>query len=254
MNITTAVSFCFLHVEPSFQANYIIEIIMGIYISLFSIICTLTFVECQKEEDDDDEEEEDDDDEEEEEEEDDDDEEEEDDDDDDEEEDDDDEEEEEDDDDEEEDEDEEDEVDEDEEKYKDDMDVVVDDNEKNEIDNKLYIENENSYTNSSLSERLDYIEQSLQTTLNMILQMSRIEYLSQTLLKEEEKYNETINNRLSMIENKYVFHIMHFNNFVNSVYKKVKEESKNKKYSIVMKKIGKMWKDLSVSEKTRYIF
>jgi predicted RND superfamily exporter protein len=107
----------------------------------------------------------------------------------------------------------------------------------------------------SLKERLDETEKILTEQLDMFKQMNRIEDLSKQI--EEEKQKGDLNERLEIIENKqliYIFHINDFNNFVKDVYEKVKESSRCKQRPKVMKKIGKMWKEMSNDEKMKYKF
>ena len=91
--------------------------------------------------------------------------------------------------------------------------------------------------------------------MNMFKQMNRIEELSKQI--EEEKQKGDLNKRLEIIENKqliYIFHINDFNNFCKDVYEQIKESSRCKQRPKIMKKIGKIWKDMSDDEKMQYKF
>jgi len=106
---------------------------------------------------------------------------------------------------------------------------------------------ENEY--EDFSQRLSELEQKLESEVKLFEKMNRIEQMSSFLEKEKEKGDLTA--RLSVLE-KYEFNLSDFNNFSRCVYESTKEQSKCKKHTQIMKKIGKMWRELPDYEKIKY--
>ena len=72
---------------------------------------------------------------------------------------------------------------------------------------------------------------------------------------EAEKAKGNVIDRLNSIEHKklvYKFNIADFNNFCRSVYAEVESGSHIKKRSHIVKKVGKMWRDMEDEEKAVY--
>jgi hypothetical protein len=72
---------------------------------------------------------------------------------------------------------------------------------------------------------------------------------------EAEKAKGNLIDRLNSIEHKklvYKFNITDFNNFCRSVYAEVESGSNIKKRSHIIKKVGKMWRDMEDEEKAVY--
>ena len=70
-----------------------------------------------------------------------------------------------------------------------------------------------------------------------------------------EKEKGDLIQRLTTVENKkliYKFHINDFNQYRNAVYDEFKNNSRCKKQSFIMKKIGQSWKDLTDDQKLNY--
>ena len=119
--------------------------------------------------------------------------------------------------------------------------------EEEEKDVEEDVEEENIY------KEMDETEELLEKQLDRLYQMNRIEKLS--LLIEEEKQKGELPDRLSVVDNKqliYKFHINDFNRFRVSVYDEFKNNSRCKKQAVIMKKIGKAWKELSDEDKMTY--
>jgi flagellar biosynthesis component FlhA len=114
-------------------------------------------------------------------------------------------------------------------------------------------EEEEEVEEENIYKEMDETEELLEKQLDRLYQMNRIEKLS--LLIEEEKQKGELPDRLSIVDNKqliYKFHINDFNRFRVSVYDEFKNNSRCKKQSVIMKKIGKAWKELSDEDKMMY--
>ena len=112
---------------------------------------------------------------------------------------------------------------------------------------------EENFEEENIYKEMDETEELLEKQLDRLYQMNRIEKLS--LLIEEEKQKGELPDRLSVVDNKqliYKFHINDFNRFRVSVYDEFKNNSRCKKQSVIMKKIGKAWKELSDEDKMIY--
>lgn len=123
----------------------------------------------------------------------------------------------------------------------------------NFTDNYIDSELDNDDEVFTLNERLEKLENTLQEQADLLKSMNRIEELSLFIEKEKEKGD--LLRRLTLIEDQkliYEFHLSDFNNFCRLVYDEVKEKSKYKHRSNIMKKLGKMWKDLPDHEKNSY--
>lgn len=105
----------------------------------------------------------------------------------------------------------------------------------------------------TFAERLDHIETILSNQLELMLKLSHIEKMSEQI--EAEKAKGNVIDRLNLIEHKklvYKFNIADFNNFCRSVYAEVESGSHIKKRSHIIKKVGKMWRDMEDEEKAVY--
>ena len=115
------------------------------------------------------------------------------------------------------------------------------------------VEEEEEEEEENIYKEMDETEELLEKQLDRLYQMNRIEKLS--LLIEEEKQKGELPDRLSVVDNKqliYKFHINDFNRFRVSVYDEFKNNSRCKKQAVIMKKIGKAWKELSDEDKMTY--
>jgi hypothetical protein len=105
----------------------------------------------------------------------------------------------------------------------------------------------------TFEERLDYIETTLSNQLELMQKLNRIEHISEQI--EAEKAKGDVLARIETIEQKkivYEFNITGFNNFCKSVYADVKSSSRIKKRSYIIKKVGKMWRNMEDDEKALF--
>jgi hypothetical protein len=119
-----------------------------------------------------------------------------------------------------------------------------------DVNKENVIEEEEDMT---FKERLDHTEITLLKQLELMQKLNRIEKLSEQIEEEKEKGN--MYDRLEVIEHKklvYKFNIADFNNFCRSIYKEVESGSHIKKRSHIIKKVGKMWRNMEDNEKTIY--
>jgi hypothetical protein len=127
--------------------------------------------------------------------------------------------------------------------YDEDVDEDVEDVEDEDVDE----------LDMTFAERLDHIETILSNQLELMLKLSHIENMSEQI--EAEKAKGNLIDRLNSIEHKklvYKFNITDFNNFCRSVYAEVESGSNIKKRSHIIKKVGKMWRDMEDEEKAVY--
>ena len=106
---------------------------------------------------------------------------------------------------------------------------------------------------NSLYMDMDEVEDLLEEQYTRLKQMNNIEELSNLIEMEKDKGD--LRQRLTTIENKkliYKFHINDFNQYRNDVYEEFKNNSRCKKQSFIMKKIGKSWKQLTNEQKLNY--
>lgn len=128
--------------------------------------------------------------------------------------------------------------------------VIEEDANEEDVNEENVIEEEEDMT---FEERLDHTEITLLKQLELMQKLNRIEKLSEQIEEEKEKGN--MYNRLEVIEHKklvYKFNIADFNNFCRSIYKEVESGSHIKKRSHIIKKVGKMWRNMEDNEKTIY--
>ena len=114
-------------------------------------------------------------------------------------------------------------------------------------------EEEKQSEEDSLYMDMDEVEDLLEEQYTRLKQMNNIEELSNLIEMEKDKGD--LRQRLTTIENKkliYKFHINDFNRFRVSVYDEFKNNSRCKKQAVIMKKIGKAWKELSDEDKMTY--
>jgi TolA-binding protein len=100
---------------------------------------------------------------------------------------------------------------------------------------------------------MNEVEDLLKEQYSRLKQMNDIEELSNLIEMEKEKGD--LRQRLTTIENKkliYKFHINDFNQYRNAVYEEFKNNSRCKKQSFIMKKIGQSWKDLTDDQKLNF--
>jgi len=100
---------------------------------------------------------------------------------------------------------------------------------------------------------MNEVEDLLKEQYSRLKQMNNIEELSNLIEMEKEKGD--LRQRLTTVENKkliYKFHINDFNQYRNAVYDEFKNNSRCKKQSFIMKKIGQSWKDLTDDQKLNY--
>ena len=110
-------------------------------------------------------------------------------------------------------------------------------------------EKEEEEEEKSVAQRLYEIESNLVTKFNLYKQMSRIEEMVQFIQREKEK--GSLEKRLEVFENElFEFSLADFNNFRSTVYESVKKSHPTQ----TLKKIGKMWRELSKQEKLQYKF
>ena len=105
----------------------------------------------------------------------------------------------------------------------------------------------------TFEERLDYIETILSNQLELMQKLNRIEYISEQI--EAEKAKGDVLARIETVEQKkivYEFNITGFNNFCRLVYADVKSSSRIKKRSYIIKKVGKMWRNMEDDEKALF--
>lgn len=104
-------------------------------------------------------------------------------------------------------------------------------------------------------ERLDHVQTTLLKQLELMQKLNRIEQMCEQI--EAEKAKGNILDRLEAVENKklvYKFNIAYFNNFCKSVYEEVESDSRIKKRSYIIKKLGKMWRNMEEKEKSVYSY
>ena len=114
-------------------------------------------------------------------------------------------------------------------------------------------EEEKQSEEDSLYMDMDEVEDLLEEQYTRLKQMNNIEELSNLIEMEKDKGD--LRQRLTTIENKkliYKFHINDFNQYRNAVYEEFKNNSRCKKQSFIMKKIGKSWKQLTNEQKLNY--
>ena len=114
-------------------------------------------------------------------------------------------------------------------------------------------EDDSSDDEMTFSERLDHAEEILSKQLAVLRQLTRIEQMTAEI--EIEKAKGNVLDRLIAIEQKklvYKFNITDFNKFCRSVYADVESNSLIKKRSYVIKKVGKMWREMEDEEKAVY--
>ena len=105
----------------------------------------------------------------------------------------------------------------------------------------------------TFEERLDYIETTLSNQLELMQKLNRIEHISEQI--EAEKAKGNVLARIETVEQKklvYEFNITGFNHFCKSVYADVKSSSRIKKRSYIIKKVGKMWRNMEDDEKALF--
>ena len=105
----------------------------------------------------------------------------------------------------------------------------------------------------TFEERLDYIEATLSKQLELMQKLNRIEHISEQI--EAEKAKGDVRARIETVEQKkivYEFNITGFNHFCKSVYADVKSSSRIKKRSYIIKKVGKMWRNMEDDEKALF--
>ena len=115
------------------------------------------------------------------------------------------------------------------------------------------VEEDSSDDEMTFSERLDHAEEILSKQLAVLRQLTRIEQMTTEI--EIEKAKGNVLERLIAIEQKklvYKFNITDFNKFCRSVYADVESNSRIKKRSYVIKKVGKMWREMEDEEKAVY--
>lgn len=107
------------------------------------------------------------------------------------------------------------------------------------------------FVDEELRERLSEMETKLEKKAKLLEQMNHIEKMSDFIEKEKEK--GLLSLRLAVLENvTYQFNLSDFNNYCRGVYDSVKEQSKCKSRTHIMKKIGKMWREMPDFEKIKY--
>ena len=114
-------------------------------------------------------------------------------------------------------------------------------------------EDDSSDDEMTFSERLDHAEEILSKQLAVLRQLTRIDQMTAEI--EIEKAKGNVLDRLIAIEQKklvYKFNITDFNKFCRSVYADVESNSRIKKRSYVIKKVGKMWREMEDEEKAVY--
>ncbi len=132
-------------------------------------------------------------------------------------------------------------------------DSVEDDDDIDEEDDNNEEDEEDEELDMTFAERLDHIETILSNQLEFLLKLSHIEKLSEQI--EAEKAKGNVIDRLNSIEHKklvYKFNIAEFKKFWRGVYTEVKIRSHIKKRSHIVKKVGKMWRDMEDEEKAVY--
>jgi flagellar biosynthesis component FlhA len=131
--------------------------------------------------------------------------------------------------------------DEEEDEYEEDEEDEEDEEEDKEVDEMTF------------EERLDYIEATLLNQLELMQKLNRIEHISEQI--EAEKAKGDVHARIETVEQKkivYEFNITGFNHFCKSVYADVKSSSRIKKRSYIIKKVGKMWRNMEDDEKALF--
>jgi len=123
----------------------------------------------------------------------------------------------------------------------------------NDVEDDAEDKDEDDKLDMTFAERLDHVETILSNQLELMLKLSHIEKMSEQI--EAEKAKGNLIDRLNLIEHKklvYKFNIADFNNFCRSVYAEVESGSHIKKRSHIVKKVGKMWRDMEDEEKAIY--
>jgi hypothetical protein len=142
---------------------------------------------------------------------------------------------------------------EEEEEDEDEEEEVKDDEEEDE-DEDMY-ELDEVEDDIAFIERLDHVQTTLLKQLELMQKLNRIEQMCEQI--EAEKAKGNILDRLEAVENKklvYKFNIAYFNNFCKSVYEEVESDSRIKKRSYIIKKLGKMWRNMEEKEKSVYSY
>ena len=137
--------------------------------------------------------------------------------------------------------------------YSDVFEEVNDDEEYDEEEDEYEEDEEDEEDDMTFEERLDYIETTLLNQLELMQKLNRIEHISEQI--EAEKAKGDVLARIETIEQKkivYEFNITGFNNFCKSVYADVKSSSRIKKRSYIIKKVGKMWRNMEDDEKALF--
>ena len=105
----------------------------------------------------------------------------------------------------------------------------------------------------TLQERMNSLEKMLTYQSDSLVQMNRIERLSEFI--ESEKQKGDLLTRLTITESKkliYEFKLTDFNNFCRLVYEDIKASNRYKGRTHIMKKIGQLWREMSDYEKNTY--
>jgi len=129
----------------------------------------------------------------------------------------------------------------------------VNDEENDEYEEEDENEEEKEVDDMTFEERLDYIETTLSKQLELMQKLNRIEHISEQI--EADKAKGDVRARIETVEQKkivYEFNITGFNHFCKSVYADVKSSSRIKKRSYIIKKVGKMWRNMEDDEKALF--
>ena len=113
----------------------------------------------------------------------------------------------------------------------------------------------------SFSDRIRHVEYVLKSRLRQMEKIKSLEHIVSVLerIGDEEKLETNLEKRLNKVEqkietifNEYTFTINDFNNFCSLMYDDIKRMTYCKKHVNIMKKLGKLWKNMDNAEKMMY--
>jgi len=137
--------------------------------------------------------------------------------------------------------------------------------EENEEEENVEEENEENFPDlafeRSFSDRIRHVEYVLKSRLRQMEKIKSLEHIVSVLerIGDEEKLETNLEKRLNKVEqkietifNEYTFTINDFNNFCSLMYDDIKRMTYCKKHVNIMKKLGKLWKNMDNAEKMMY--
>jgi len=142
---------------------------------------------------------------------------------------------------------------------------VEEENIEKNVEKNVEEENEENFPDvafeRSFSDRIRHVEYILKSRLRQMEKIKSLEHIVSVLerIGDEEKLETNLEKRLNTVEqkietifNEYTFTINDFNNFCSLMYDDIKRMTYCKKHVNIMKKLGKLWKNMDNAEKMMY--